>query len=379
MIVPAPGGVMDRDVSMKAAPARVEKTALDTPALLVDLDALDANIARMAQCFRRHGVNWRPHTKGIKVPQIAQRLIDAGAIGITCAKLGEAEVMAAAGFTDILIANQIVGAPKLARLVALRRRCDVIVAVDNEENVTALSAAAREAGVVLRVVIEVNLGMNRAGVEPGARCVALATFIAGRPGLRFAGLMGWEGQTAPLDAAVKPAAVAGAVGEIVRSAQLCRAAGLPVEIVSCGGTGNYWISAAQPGITEIEAGGGVFCDVHYREHFGVDHPCALTVMTSIVSRPTPLRIVCDAGKKTMSSDAAIPAPLGLEHVRSVRLSAEHATIELDAANTTLRVGDKLEWVVGYSDTTVHLHDEIYGVRNGRVEAVWPVLGRGKLR
>ena len=370
---------MDSDVRIEVGRTAQEKTALDTPALLADLDALDANIARMAECFRRHGVNWRPHTKGIKVPQIAQRLVDAGAIGITCAKLGEAEVMAAAGFTDILIANQIVGAPKLARLVALRRHCDVIVAVDSEENVAALSQAARAAGVSLRVVIEVNLGMNRAGVEPGEPCVALAKFIAGKPGLKFAGLMGWEGQTASLDAAAKPTAVSKAVAEITRSAELCRAAGLPVDIVSCGGTGNYWLSAAQPGITEIEAGGGVFCDVHYREHFGVEHPYALTVMTTVTSRPTPTRIICDAGKKAMSSDAAVPAPIELDHVRSVRLSAEHATIELDLPNTTLRVGNKLEWVVGYSDTTVHLHDEIYATRKGRVEAVWPIVGRGKLR
>jgi len=370
---------MDSDVRIEAARARQDKTALDTPALLVDLDALDANIARMAGCFRQHGVNWRPHTKGIKVPQIAQRLIDAGAIGITCAKLGEAEVMAAHGIKDILIANQIVGAQKIARLVALRPRCDVIVAVDSEDNVAMLAEAARGAGVVLRVVIEVNIGMNRAGVEPGAPCVALAKFIAGRPGLKFAGLMGWEGHTAPLDAANKLAAVAAAVRAIVHSAELCRAAGLPADIVSCGGTGTYWVTATQPGVTEIEAGGGVFCDVHYREHFGVEHPYALTVMTTVTSRPTPTRIICDAGKKTMSSDAAVPMPIGLDRVRSARLSAEHATIELDAPNTALRVGDRLEWVVGYSDTTVHLHDEIYAVRNGRVEAVWPILGRGKLR
>src|SRR5256714_3419007 len=139
---------MDSDVRIKAAHADQEKTALDTPALLVDLDALDANIARMADCFHRHGVNWRPHTKGIKIPQIAQRLIDAGAIGITCAKLGEAEVMAAAGIKDILIANQIVGAQKIARLTELRGRSDVIVAGDSEDNIAAPADATRAAGVV---------------------------------------------------------------------------------------------------------------------------------------------------------------------------------------------------------------------------------------
>jgi D-serine deaminase-like pyridoxal phosphate-dependent protein len=160
---------------------------------------------------------------------------------------------------------------------------------------------------------------------------------------------------------------------------MCRDAGLPVEIVSCGGTGTYWLSATQPGVTEIQAGGGVFCDVHYRTHFGVAHPCALTVMTTVTSRPTPSRIICDAGKKTMSSDAAVPEPLGLGAIRSARLSAEHGIVELEAPNETPRVGDRLEWIVGYSDTTVHMHDEIHATRNGRIEAVWPIVGRGRSR
>ena len=351
--------------------------ALDTPALLVDLDIMEANIARVAETCRARGVAWRPHFKGHKTIEIAKKQIAAGAIGLTCAKLGEAEVLADAGIRDLMIANQIVGPIKMRRLAALLDRADVIVSVDSEENVRELADAVQ--GKSLRVVIEVNTGMNRAGVEPGEPCLALAKFIAGKPGLQFAGLMGWEGHAAPLDADIKTRAVTAAVRSIVQSAEMCRAAGLPVAIVSCGGTGTYWLSAAQPGITEIQAGGGVFCDVHYRKDFGVEHPYALTVMTSVSSRPTPTRIVCDAGKKTMSTDASMPAPIGLDHIRSVRLSAEHATIELDAPNTSLRVGDRLEWVAGYSDTTVHLHDEIYGVRKGRIEAVWPIVGRGKLR
>jgi D-serine deaminase-like pyridoxal phosphate-dependent protein len=357
-----------------------DKTDVDTPALLVDLDALEANIARISAACRRSGINWRPHTKGIKVPQIARKLIDAGAIGITCAKLGEAEVMAARGFSDILIANQIVGPQKIARLVALRPKSDVMIAVDCRENVAAIADAARAAGVTIRVVIEVNMGMNRAGVEPGAGCLALARFIATQKGVRFAGLMGWEGQTAGIpDQKTKEAAVRAAVSAIVQTAEMCREAGLPVDIVSCGGTGTYWISAAQPGITEIQAGGGVFCDVHYAKDFGVAHPYALTIMTTVTSRPTPNRIVCDAGKKTMSSDAAVPEPLGLGTLRSVRLSAEHGAVELETPSETPRVGDRLEWVVGYSDTTVHLHDDIYATRRGRIEAVWPIVGRGRIR
>src|SRR5262245_24476365 len=175
-----------------------DKAAADTPALFVDLDILEVNIARIAGACRSGGINWRPHTKGIKVPQIARKLIEAGAIGITCAKLGEAEVMAANGFSDILIANQIVGPIKIARLVALRAICDVMVAVDSVDNVAAIAEAAAAAGVTIRLVIEVNMGMHRAGLEPGEACVALAREIAGSKGVRFAGLMGWEGQTADI-------------------------------------------------------------------------------------------------------------------------------------------------------------------------------------
>ena len=357
-----------------------DKGAVDTPALLVDLDALEANIASIAGACRRAGINWRPHTKGIKVPQIAAKLIEAGAIGLTCAKLGEAEVMAAAGFTDILIANQIVGPQKIARLVALRRSCDVIVAVDHRDQVTAIAEAARAAGVTIRIVIEVDMGMKRAGLQPGEACLALARIIAAEEGVRFAGLMGWEGQTAGIaDAKDKLSAVTAAVAGIVATAELCRKSGLPVDIVSCGGTGTYWITAGQPGVTEIQAGGGVFCDVHYANDFGVAHPYALTIMTTVTSRPTPNRIICDAGKKTMSSDAAMPEPIGVGAVKASRLSAEHGIIELAEANDTLRIGDRLEWIVGYSDTTVHLHDEIYATRKGRIEAIWPIVGRGKIR
>lgn len=358
----------------------LSKEMLDTPALVVDLEVMESNIARILRVCRENGVNWRPHTKGQKIPAIAHKLLAAGAIGIACAKLGEAEVMAAAGIHDILIANQIVGEQKIVRLVNLLPHSDVIVAVDSAENIAALDAAARMKGVRLRVVVEVNIGINRAGVEPGEAVVSMARVVARHAGLRFVGVMGWEGHTTEIvDQTEKEQAVAAAVKLLTSSADACRAAGLPVEIVSCGGTGTYRFSACQPGVTEIQAGGGIFCDVRYRTKFMVDHPYALTIMTTVSSRPNSYRIICDAGKKAMSSDAAEPRPIGLDHVKSVRLSAEHAKVELDKPNGTLHVGDKLEFVVGYSDTTVHLHDEMYGVRNGMVEIVWAILGRGKLR
>jgi D-serine deaminase-like pyridoxal phosphate-dependent protein len=351
---------------------------LDTPALIVDLDALDRNIARIADTCRKNGKAWRPHTKGQKAPAIAHKAIAAGAFGVTCAKLGEAEVMAAAGIGDILIANQIVGAEKLRRLAGLSRQARLTVAVDNEVQLADLDQAARIAGARIGVVVEVDIGIRRAGVAPGRAVVDLSAAVAALPGLEFRGVMGWEGHACPIaEPAAKEAAIVESIALLTGSADACRSAGLPVEIVSCGGTGTYWITARQAGVTEIQAGGGVFCDIRYRKKFGVDHDYALTVATTVSSRPTPTRIVCDAGKKSMSDDAAKPEPLGIEGVVSVALSAEHTTIELDHPNTAIRVGDKLVFVVGYSDTTVHLHDVMLGTRGGLVEVAWPIWGRGK--
>jgi D-serine deaminase-like pyridoxal phosphate-dependent protein len=360
---------------------RADLAALDTPALLVDLDALEANIARIARTCRENRVGWRPHTKGQKTHEIARAEIAAGAIGVTCAKLGEAEIMAEAGIHDILIANQIVGMPKLRRLVALLDRADPIVAVDDPCHVAALAEAIAGGGKRrLRVVVEVNIGMNRAGVAPGPAAAGLAAAIDRRPGLRFAGVMGWESHATTIaDPAAKRHAVAAALGLLTASADACRRAGHPAEIVSGGGTGTFPYCAEQEGVTEIQAGGGIFGDEHYRTHHHVDFRRALTLMATVTSRPTPTRIVVDAGRKAMSGDAAMPLPLDISGVREVKLSAEHTTLELEAPSETPAVGDKLAFGIGYSDTTVHLHEEMIGVRAGRVEATWRIAGRGRLK
>ncbi len=358
---------------------RLAKDEIDTPALLVDLDVMEANIARVAAACREGGVAWRPHVKAHKTPEIAKLQLAAGAIGVTCAKLGEAEVMAEAGIRDILIANQIVGSIKIRRLMALRRRADVITAVDGVANVRELDAAAREAGLRLRVVIEVDTGMGRAGVKPDA-VVPLAREIAACEGLSFAGLMAWEAQTMTIaDPAAKQAAVADAISQLVACAEDCRRAGIAAAIVSCGGTGTFPYCTRQPGVTEVQVGGAIFSDIRYREGCHVDMPYALTILATVTSRPTPTRIVADAGKKAMSTDTAVPRPLGLPAQVSVQCSAEHCTVELAAASATPAVGDRLEFVVGYSDTTIHLHEEIVGLRAGRVECVWRVAGRGRLK
>ncbi len=356
------------------------KAALDTPALLVDLDVMEGNIAKMAKTFRDNKVNWRPHTKGMKIPALAHRLVKAGAIGVTCAKLGEAEVMAAGGIADILVANQIVGPVKIARLVNLQHHSNVMVAVDNWDNIREIDAAAIAKGVRVRVLIEVNTGMNRAGTLPGQPTVDLAKKVAGLKGVKLAGLMTWEAHTLRItDMAEKQKAIESAITTFVETAEACRKAGVEIGIVSCGGTGTYWMTATQKGITEIQAGGGIFSDMLYRNSFGVQHPYAMTILATVTSRPDPKRIICDAGKKTMTGDAAMPEPIGLGKVAGMALSAEHTIINLAEAADKPKVGDKQEFVVGYSDTTVNLHDELVGIRGGKVEVVWSILGRGKLK
>ncbi|CAA9539039.1 MAG: low-specificity D-threonine aldolase [uncultured Thermomicrobiales bacterium] len=354
---------------------------LDTPALLVDVDAMDRNIAHIAATLGEVGVAWRPHAKGHKTPAIAHRQLAAGAIGITCAKLGEAEVFAASGVRDILVANQIVGPLKTRRLAALvaATGADVMVAVDNPANVAELDAAAAGFNVRPRVVVEVDSGMERCGVAPGAASLELARRIADTPNLRFAGLMAWEGHATSLaEHGPRRAEIAAAVGRLVETAEACRAAGLPVGIVSCGGSGTYLHAARQTGITEVQAGGATLGDFWYRELESPVEP-ALALMAGVTSRPTADRIVVDAGRKSVDPSLRVPRPRGLDGVRAIAFSAEHGTISLDRPAEEPRPGDRVFFDIGYHDQCVHLHEALYAVRDGTVLAVWPTLARGKLQ
>lgn len=357
------------------------RQALDTPALMVDLDILQRNIDRMTGTIIRDAeVGWRPHTKAMKTPHLVNLCLEAGAHGITCAKLGEAEVMAGAGIRDILVANQIAGPAKIDRLVDVCRRADVMVCVDQFENVQAIDRAAAAKGVRPRVLIEVDVGMERAGVPPGEPSVSLARRIARLRHVRFAGLQTWEAHALfEPDMARKKRMIEEALGKLTDTAQAIRDSGIPVEIVSCGGTGTYWISAFVPGITEIEAGGGIYCDISYRRQFGVEHEFALTILSTVTSRPHPSRIICDAGFKTMGRVDADPEVLGGIDAKEFVMSAEHGIIRLAEPSELPRVADKIEIIPGYSDSTVFLHDVLYGIREGRVETVWPLVGRGKLQ
>ncbi len=354
------------------------KFEVQTPALCLDLDAYHRNVSRMSDFITRQcGINWRPHIKSQKIPALACYEVNAGAIGVACAKLSEAEIMAAAGISDILIANQVVGMRKAEALARLQRQGRVIVAVDNLYHLDELGKAATAQGLDIPVVVEIDLGFHRCGVLPGEPAVSLACLAAQTAGLRFVGVMGWEAHALRLDGSEKLAAIEKAIRSLVETAEMCRAAGLSVEIVSCGGTGTYQHTSTFSGVTEIQAGGGVFGDATY-SRWGIGHELALTVLATIISRPNPTRIVVDAGIKALSIDHGPPVPLGVNRYKEIKLSAEHGVIELEEPDKMLMVGKTIEFVPGWADTTLCLHDEMCGIRKGQLEVVWPITARGKL-
>ncbi|MBV7327093.1 alanine racemase [Chloroflexi bacterium TSY] len=355
------------------------KTDLDTPFLWIDLDVLEANISRLADHFKTASINWRPHTKGIKIPAIMHKTVAAGAIGVTCAKLGEAEVMVASGIEDILIANQIVGPHKIRRLVNLCRRADVKVSVDNADNVAALGAAATKAGVEISVVVDVNSGMNRAGVAPGKPTLELSRQVAQTEGLRYVGLMSWEGHVlANPDPDIRRKGIEESMALLGESVEMCKEDGLSVEIVSGGGSGTSNVTPFLGVITEIQAGGAILCDARYKS-WGVISQPSLHVRTMVTSRPAPNRVILDAGFKTLPVAHGQPEGVNFPPVERMSASAEHGVVILEQPNESIKIGDTFDFIAGYGDSTVFLHDNLYGVRNGIVESIWPIQARGMLR
>ncbi|HVW00361.1 MAG TPA: DSD1 family PLP-dependent enzyme [Planctomycetaceae bacterium] len=366
---------------MPQYPIGCDKSQLDTPLLCIDLDKMESNIDRMAGYCREHGVHWRPHSKCHKTPAIAWREVRAGALGVTCAKLSEAEVMAAGGIRDILVANMVAGERKLERVAALCHWADPIIAVDHYAQVEPLAAICHKRGVEPRVIVEVDIGLSRVGVSPGKPAVELGQAIDRLKGVRLAGVMGYEGHLLKVaDPEEKERSIFHSIAALTHTADMFRSTGLSCEIVSAGGTGSYQITARCPGVTELQAGGGICMDPYYREDChveGLDY--ALTVMATVVSRPLLERAVLDCGRKTMNPDVHVPVVVGLPDAKVQRLSAEHCELTLGPQSQDLKIGDRVELVVGYGDFTTVLHDEFYGFRGDRLEVVWPILGRGKLQ
>jgi len=348
---------------------------LDTPALVLDAGALEQNIAKMAAFARDAGVHLRPHAKTHKSPRIAAMQLEAGAIGITCQKLSEAEVMVDAGIDGILISNQIVGPQKIRRLVELARRADVMVAVDDPRNVAELSAAAVAGGVTLKLLVEVNVGMMRCGVMPGEPALELARLVLHSPGLDFRGLMGYEGHAVALRTAEeRQATAAPSLQALVDTAELLRAHGLTVEVVSSTGTGTYNIGGGFPGITELEVGSYATMDADYRA-VGMPFGFALRVLATVISTPQEGLAILDAGMKSIAPDHGMPLVLDLPNAQVLALSEEAGWLTMPGPER-LVPGDKVRLVPGHGCTTINLHDRYHVVRDGLVVDTWPVAARG---
>ncbi len=334
---------------------------------------MEANLERMASFFRGVPSKLRPHFKNHKCPDLAARQLAAGAIGMTCATLREAECLVHHGVRSVLVANEITDGGKIERLADLARRAEVIVCVDNEKNVDDLARSAASRDVRLHVLVDVDVGLHRCGVAPGDAAINLAK-AAVRKGLRFRGLMGYEGQVLRKPPGPeKEQAAAAAMRSLTETAACLRQVGIPVEILSGGGTGTYSLSGRYPGVTEIQAGSYLLMDTDYRQCC-TDFELTLTVLTTVLSKTEGERIVVDAGLKSLSCERGIPTVKEMKGLSVRRLTAEHGIIDLKDPSAPVEVGDKIEIWVHYSDATVNLHERIYGIRDGRVEEIYRVEG-----
>lgn len=368
-----------------SAPASVGMAlaAVDTPALVLDLDAFERNLARMADAVRGAPVRLRPHAKSHKCAQIALRQIAAGAVGVCCQKVSEAEALVAGGVTDVLITNEVVGAGKLDRLARLARQAKVGVCADAAENVADLDAAAARAGVRLDVLVEINVGADRCGVEPGAPALELARMIVSRGNLRFAGLQAYHGGAQHLRrVADRRDAIGRAAGLARQTRALIESSGIPCATVTGAGTGSFPLELASGVYDELQPGSYIFMDADYnRNEVDAAWPRfeqSLFVWTTVMSRPSAARAVVDAGLKASSVDSGMPQAWKLPGVEFVKASDEHGVLAIAPGVEAPALGAKLLLVPGHCDPTVNLYDWYVCVRRGAVEALWPVSARGAL-
>lgn len=351
---------------------------LPTPAPLVDLDLLERNIATMAAFFEGRPARLRAHVKTHRAPAIARMQVAAGSHGITAPKVTVAEAMVDGGIDDVYIANQVVSPSAIARLTDLAKRATVAVAVDDTRNVQDLSAAAQEGGVTLDVFIEVDGGMGRCGVAPGEPSLALAREVEAAPGLHFAGIHVYEGHVVQhIDPAIRKAETEKMLDRALASRDLIEQNGITVETVTCGGTGTYDISGVYPGITEHQSGSYVYMDPGYASKipaFGL----AFSILCTVISRPVPEKVITDGGLQVLATGGGTPAAKDHPELEYQHLSEEHGSFLVrDGEQTSLDLGDLIEIHPGHCCAAANLHDQVFAVRNGIVEAVWLATGRGK--
>ena len=348
---------------------------IPTPALVVDVRALDRNIRRMAEFFASRPCKLRPHFKAHKTPEIARRQLAAGSCtGLTCATIFEAEI-AAPLTNDILIANEVIGAEACRRAAALAKRVTLTIAVDSVAGLNEISMAARRSDANIGALVDVNVGQNRCGTAPGSEAVALGKRVEDAHGVELRGLMGYEGHAVGIASrAEREAAVRTAMEKLVSTAAMFSGAGLSTSIVSSGGTGSYDIGSAVAGITEIQAGSYALMDTDYAR-LGLPFEHALSVLGTIISHPIPERGVADSGHKACAKDDGNPSVKAIPGASVLTLNDEHATIALPAG-CALQIGDRIELLPSHIDPTMNLHDWVYACDGDNVVGVWPIAARG---
>jgi 3-hydroxy-D-aspartate aldolase len=385
MIAPATFDGLEVGFDIPALPGMAEAD-IQTPCLILDLDALERNIRKMGDYARKHGMRHRAHGKMHKSVDVLKLQMElGGAIGVCCQKVSEAEVFARAGIKDILVSNQVRDPAKIARLAQLPRFGGrVIVCVDDLANVADLSAAAVRAGTRLEIFIEIDCGAGRCGVTTSEAVVSIAQAVAAAPNLTFAGLQAYQGAMQHLDRFEdREAKLDAAVAQVKAAVTALEAVGLKPALVSGGGTGSYYFESASGVYNELQCGSYAFMDADYgrildqngRRIDQGEWENSLFLLTSVMSHAKPDRAICDAGLKAQSVDSGLPFIFGRDDVKYIKCSDEHGVIEDKAG--VLKVNDKLRLVPGHCDPTCNVHDWYVGVRNGRVEVVWPVSARGK--
>jgi len=342
---------------------------LDTPVLLADLDLVESNILRMADFLKSRNTKLRAHTKVHRIPALAQKQLVAGAKGVCCQKVSEAQVMVSAGIKDVMVTNQIVTTQKIRRLVDLAKKAHVSVAVDNEENASLISKIASEEGAEVGMTVDVHMGSQRCGVEAGGPAVELARNVSRLKGVRLEGLMGFEGHLSGMEPREKRRAeVEKAESELVKTRTLVEKAGIRIESISTGSTGTYDITSNNPEIAELQAGTYVLMAWEYHKHVP-EFECALTVLSTVISRPDAHRAITDAGLMSINTDQGIPHVAKRGDIQVQEMHAENTQLTTKA-DSKIRLGDRVELIPSYLDATVPCHKQLYAVRRGKVESIW---------
>jgi D-serine deaminase-like pyridoxal phosphate-dependent protein len=355
--------------------------AIETPALVVDLDALERNLDRMADATK--GIRLRPHAKSHKCATIAKAQLARGAVGICCQKTDEAAVFVDAGLRDVLVTNEVVAPSKTARLAELARRATIGVLVDAPPGIAALSDAASQARTVIDVYVEVDVGARRCGVAPGAPALALAQAIVRAPGLRFRGMQAYQGAAQHLrEAEARRAAIASAAADARRTRESIVAAGIACDLVTGAGTGTWQLERDSGVYDELQPGSYVFMDADYGRNAAAPSELrfeqSLYVLASVMSVPAAERAIVDAGLKAFSFDSGLPLVHGRAGAEYVKASDEHGVLRVRADAPPVAQGERVWLIPGHCDPTVNLYDWIVAVRSGVVEGVWPIEARGAL-